>query len=288
MTVATYEIRTMTRRDLEGAIAWAAAEGWNPGLQDAASFHAADPQGFWMGWLRDEPIAAISAVKYGVSFGFLGFYIVKPEYRGQGYGIKIWNAALDALQGRTIGLDGVVAQQANYQKSGFTLAYRNIRYQGTASHGSIEHSGNVPAEIVLLSTIEFEQVYQYDRPFFPDDRRTFLQSWINQPDSCAIGIVQAGQLAGYGVVRPCQSGYKIGPLFADRPEFAEQLFTALQTRVPEGSTIFLDVPEPNGAGVELAQRHNLTISFETARMYLGETPNLPIDRLFGVTTFELG
>ncbi|MGI0495165.1 GNAT family N-acetyltransferase [Alkalinema pantanalense CENA528] len=288
MAVATYVIRTMTRRDLDVAIAWAAAEGWNPGLQDAVIFYAADPQGFLMGWLGEEPIAAISAVKYGDSFGFLGFYIVKLEYRGQGYGIKIWKAALEALSGRTVGLDGVVVQQANYQKSGFTLAYRNIRYQGTASHGSIEHLGDVPVELVPLSTIDFEQVYHYDRPFFPDDRRTFLHSWINQSDSYAIGLVQSGQLVSYGVVRPCQSGYKIGPLFADRPEFAEQLFTALQTQVPQGAAIFLDVPETNGAAVELAQRHHLSIAFETARMYLGETPNLPIDRMFGVTTFELG
>jgi len=28
--------------------------------------------------------------------------------------------------------------------------------------------------------------------------------------------------------------------------------------------------------------------FETARMYTGAIPELPMDRLFGVTSFELG
>ncbi len=41
------------------------------------------------------------------------------------YGVEPWNSW------RTIGLDGVLAQQENYRKSGFQLAYRNIRYCGT-------------------------------------------------------------------------------------------------------------------------------------------------------------
>jgi hypothetical protein len=32
----------------------------------------------------------------------------------------------------------------------------------------------------------------------------------------------------------------------------------------------------------------MTVVFETARMYTGEAPRLPLDGIFGVTTFELG
>lgn len=122
-------MRARLRRDPCG-IAWAASEGWNPGLQDANCFYLADPDGFWIGLINKEPISVLSAVKYGNNFAFLGFYIVKPEYRGQGYGFQLWNTALKSLKNRNIGLDGVVAQQENYQKSGFKLAHRNIRYQG--------------------------------------------------------------------------------------------------------------------------------------------------------------
>ncbi len=269
------------------AIDWAGTEGWNPGLFDADCFYAADPNGFLMGWLDDEPIATISAVKYGDSFGFIGFYIVKPDYRGQGYGMQIWNAALAYLRDRTIGLDGVVAQQENYAKSGFTLAYNNIRYQGIGGGVLPTNSAIVP-----LSTLPFEAVCDYDRLFFPDRRTEFLQCWINQPQSTAIGIPNSQlnhqPLAGYGVIRPCRSGYKIGPLLADSPEFAEQLFLALKASVPDDSPIFLDIPDGNLAAIELVQRHNMMTVFETARMYLGTHPDLPIHRLFGVTTFELG
>ncbi len=83
-----YQIRTMTRKDLDIAVDWAAKEGWNPGIYDTDVFYATDPKGFLLGFLGDEPIASISSVSYDDTFGFLGFYIVKPEYRGKGYGWK--------------------------------------------------------------------------------------------------------------------------------------------------------------------------------------------------------
>ncbi|XGV94461.1 MAG: GNAT family N-acetyltransferase [Leptolyngbya sp. BL-A-14] len=273
----------MARQEVGIAIDWAAAEGWNPGTYDADCFYAADPHGFLIGLIENEPIATLSAIKYGNSFGFLGFYIVKPEYRGQGYGLQLWNAGLAYLHNRTIGLDGVVAQQNNYKQAGFTLAYNNIRYQGNGGG----YLADDPA-IVQLSTLPFDAINAYDKPFFPDDRTQFLQCWLNQPQSIALGILQNHNLAGYGVMRLCHVGYKIGPLFADSDEFADRLFSALKAHAPDGAPVFLDIPAVNEAAVQLVNRHKMTIAFETARMYKGKSPVLPIDRLFGVTTFELG
>jgi hypothetical protein len=42
------------------------------------------------------------------------------------------------------------------------------------------------------------------------------------------------------------------------------------------------------SGFALASRNNMTAIFETARMYAGGSPDLPLRRLFGVTSFELG
>ena len=97
-----------------------------------------------------------------------------------------------------------------------------------------------------------------------------------------------GELAGYGVIRKCQNGFKIGPLFADSPELAESLFLALKSKASASDAIFLDTPEINQAAVALAQKYNMQVSFETARMYTGECPNLPLNRIFGVTSFEIG
>ncbi len=167
--MSDYVIRTMKRSEIDLAVEWAAGEGWNPGLHDAGCYHAADPNGFLIGTLSGKPIATLSVVKYGETFGFLGFYIVSPEFRGQGYGLQIWNAGLNYLAGRNIGLDGVVDQQENYKKSGFKLAYRNVRYEGTGGGEYPEETG-----IVDLAALPFETVDAYDRPFFPDKRTGFI------------------------------------------------------------------------------------------------------------------
>lgn len=128
----SFAIRSMAPHEIGLALDWAAAEGWNPGLADAACFYAADPGAFLVATLNEAPIGCISATEYGADFGFIGFYLMRPDYRGKGYGMALWRAAMARLQGRVIGLDGVVAQQANYQKSGFALLHRNIRYGAAA------------------------------------------------------------------------------------------------------------------------------------------------------------
>ena len=127
------QIRAMTPAEMVLAADWAAAEGWNPGLADAPCFATVDPAGFLIGELDGAPAATISNVNYSDGFAFLGFYIVRPDLRGRGYGLAIWCAAIAHAGKRVIGLDGVIAQQNNYRKSGFALAHRNIRFGGTVA-----------------------------------------------------------------------------------------------------------------------------------------------------------
>ncbi|CAE6744075.1 GNAT family N-acetyltransferase [Paraburkholderia haematera] len=281
---ADFIVRNMSADDVALSVEWAAVEGWNPGLHDAGCFRAADPNGFFIGEWHGEPAACLSAVAYSEHFGFIGLYIVKPEFRGRGFGMRIWQHGMDYLRHRNVGLDGVVAQQANYRKSGFRLAYRNIRFQGVVQ---ARPQGATRSTILNTSALPFEPLFEYDRQCFPAARERFLAAWLGQPGAIAQVAVRDGQVAGYGVVRRCRTGCKIGPLFADSHEIASDLFDALVARMP-GEIIVLDVPETNPAAVALAERHGMTSVFETARMYTLETPAMHIERVFGVTSFELG
>ena len=278
-----YEIRQATRKELDIAIEWTAKEGWNPGLHDGDSFYATDPQGFFMGFLDNEPIASISVVAYDKKFGFLGFYIVKPEYRAKGYGLQLWNHALKHLPTQNIGLDGVIAQQENYKKYGFKFAYRNIRYEGKG----ISEDINDPS-VVSLSEVPFEKLLAYDSQAFPTSRPVFLKRWIKQPESLAVAYLKDGNLMGYGIVRRCRTGFKVGPLFADDVKVADTLLQKMRYFVGERTPIFLDAPEVNKEAVSLAERCNMKPMFETARMYTKEEPKVNFLKVFGVTTFELG
>ena len=284
MTAAgQFEVTTARAADLATMVGWAAAEGWNPGRGDAEPFLAADRQGFLIGRLDGAPIGCISVVRYGADFGFLGFYIVAPDHRGRGFGMRIWDAGMAHLTGRTVGLDGVVAQQANYAKSGFVLAHRNVRYAGR-----VAVAGSVDPRVVSVDAALATVVVAYDRPLFPADRGAFLSRWLDGSGGrVALAFVEDGAVCGYGVIRPAEAGFKIGPLFADTAAIAEALFLALAARA-EGDAVVLDPPEPNAAAVALAVRHGLQPVFETARMYRGRTPELDLDRIYGITSFELG
>ena len=285
--MATYTMRTATKDEVGLMVDWAAAEGWNPGLYDAATFYAADPDGFLIGLLDDVPISSISVVRFGPTFAFLGFYIVKPEHRGHGYGLRLWNEGMKLLDGRDVGLDGVPAQESNYARWCFRLADRNTRYEGVATALLAEPAPGV----VDLSAVPVGDLLAYDDALLPAPRHDFLRGWIAQPEAVALALVERGQLAGYTVVRRCRNGYKFGPLFADGATQADALFRSAVSRLPAGAPFYLDTPGANPAAHELARRYDMKPGFQTARMYrmlTRPTIELPLACWFGVTSFELG
>ncbi|MFT4727879.1 MAG: hypothetical protein ACI9UN_002377 [Granulosicoccus sp.] len=283
----------MSLADVELALQWAADEGWNPGLDDASAFFESDKSGFFMVRDKGETVACISVVKQGINSGFLGLYICHPLHRGQGSGWAVWQAGMQYLEGRTIGLDGVPEQQANYQKSGFEFHYRNVRYSGKANG---LYSGNELTALLNNSSLvirepepgDFNSVLQLDYLVHGINRYTYLQSWLSiSPTRKTLICEYKNQLVGFGTIRACINGFKIGPLIAQRTDITHMLVSALANSCSTNELI-LDVPEPNNAAVDLVESLGLAHTFETARMYRGTAPHYQLQSLFGVTSFELG
>lgn len=284
-------IRNMTRSEVDNLVDWAAREGWNPGLHDADVFWATDSEAFIAADLGGVLIGGGAITSYNGEFGFMGFFIVRPEYRGRGLGNALWHARRERLinrlhPGATIGLDGVFDMQAYYAKGGFVFSHRDMRFRAEIP----AHVATSPDDgkcIIALAAVPFEQVLDYDRTCFPAPRPGFLREWLSQPDALALGYQRNGALSGYGVVRRCRDGCKVGPLFADDPQVAEGLYTHL-AGFAAGGPLFLDVPENNPAAIKLVEQNRMAEVFGCARMYLGPPPVLAHERIFGVTTFELG
>lgn len=279
--------RQATRNELETAVSWAEAEGWNPGFEDADIFWETDPDGFVCAERDGEVIATGSIVAYGRRFGFMGFFIVRPDFRGQGIGREFWNWRRDTLRARldpdaAIGMDGVFAMQPFYARGGFEFSHRNLRLAGTGRGG-----GSPDPALVELVDLPFDRVAAFDRHHFGFSRELFLRLWIRPAGGLGLAYLDGDLLRGVGVIRRCRTGFKVGPLFAETPEVADALFVALLVHA-EGSPVCLDAPENNPAALALGRRHDLTESFGCARMYLGPAPALPWNRIYGVTSFELG
>lgn len=276
-------IGRMTEAERARIAEWAASEGWNPGASDMECFARVDPEGFFAGRQGGEMIASISVVNYDSDFAFLGFYMVHPDWRGMGHGLRLWQAALEHAGERVVGLDGVVTQQANYQRAGFDLAYRNIRFGGAAGPMA-------PVEGVKLRpvTAPFEALERMDARVFPARRSGFWEGWLAAPGHRSVAAWDGETLVGFGTLRACREGYKIGPLVARDLRAARAVLGDLIGGLPQGTQVFLDVPEPNVEAVLMARQLGLRPVFETARMYRGPVPKVDLTRVFGVTTFELG
>lgn len=281
-----YVIRAMNVAEIDAiAIEWMKAAGWNPGLHDAELFIKADPQGFLVGELDGKPIGCVSAVRYDDNFGFFGCYIVDQAYRGQGYGLALHEAGRQHLSGCTQGGDGVLENVELYKQIGRVYAYRNARYQGVKPADWLGADGTVDAR-----DVPFDAIRTLDRACFPAYRDAFLEAWIHQVDAHALAIMNddGNTLGGYGVIRKCFDGWKVGPLFSTSPEGADVLFRALIARIPNGDAFVLDIPEPNVEAMALVNRYAMTEVFATARMYTGPFPDIQLAWIYGVTTFELG
>lgn len=276
------EIKLADQSGVALLLDWAKAEGWNPGIDDARPFQAADPEGFLLGYVKDEVVSGISVVSSADTFGFLGLYIVHPDHRGKGMGLATWRAGIAKLEGRTIGLDGVVAQQSNYARSGFAIAHRSIRFRGSTQL-SVEGGDVTP-----ISADDIANITAFDAVHYGAPRPDFLRSWLDGSGGRrGFAVVQDGDIKGYGVIRPCHSGFKIGPLFASRLDVAETLCTSM-IKISGYADVFIDVPEPNADALRMMEKFSFSPVFETARMYRGPVPQLPLHNIYGFTSLELG
>jgi hypothetical protein len=260
---------------------WAAVEGWNPGDGDDGVFHPTDPGGFLVGRLDGRPVTSIAAIRYGSGHGFIGLYITVPEFRGRGYGYRTWQVGMERLAGRNVGLDGVVAQQGNYRRSGFREAWVTTRFQGRLT-GAERATG---IEVADARSVGFDELAAFDRRFFPAQRDAFLALWITAPGRRAVVARRDGRIAGFAARRPAVDMDRIGPLFADSPDVAETLLAALSG---DEAPVMIDIPADHRAAIELAERAGLKAVWDTARMYTGGLPDIDRGGIYAVTSLELG
>lgn len=276
-----FQIRPAQKTDLSNIWAWAAQESWNPGRYDLEVYW--QQNSLLVGWLADQPVGCISAASYDADFGFLGCYLVDHRHRGHGYGRFLWEKAISSLPARCIGLEGAVALQDTYLRHGFIKSCLHVRHQLQSGMGD-----PVSASLQAIHAVPFDQVLDYDTRHFVGMRSHFLHHWLASPEMKGWAVVQGDQLLGYGLIRPADLGYRIGPLFADTADIAQQLLAALLQVPPADQPVYMDVPHSNEQANQLMKQFQAIPLFSNCRMYKGVFPELPLNEIYGVTTLEMG
>lgn len=265
------------------AINQAKQEGWNPGLDDHQTFSYADPNGFFIAKLDGKPIGCAAGICYGNDYAFFGLYVIEKAYRGLGYGMQLTKRRLDYVGDRCTGLDGVLENEQVYAKIGFRTAFISHRYAIKPIDAKVDQN---PA-VKNIKTLDFKRIEQYDRLCFPAGRHHFLHAWLSAPHQQGFWLHDDNlHVTGYAVMRQCIEGYKIGPLFANDLESAKTLLCHCLQQAD--ATVFIDIPEINKTACALAKSHQAEAVFACARMYRQGVPDIDMQRVFAITTFELG
>lgn len=298
MIMPKLSMRTMTHEDLKLVMGWACEENWNVGKHDVTPYYKADPEGYKLLLLDNEPIGSISIVKHSNDFAFIGLFIIRKEYRNQGHGTYLFNAAITHLKERlsakaNIGLYAVPKEITRYQKFGFKDIFKNNQWSVTApGKTAAETKSSSIAEISSL----FHEVVEYDKGIFSAPRDVLLTHLLKMPGTTAFAHIKENKIVGYGIIRLCQAGYRIGPLYANSFCSAKILLEDLLNSIAtskEMMSVTLDMPECNKFTHALAEYFNLTQVPEndTQAMFkevLPEALSENIDKNYAVCSLELG
>ena len=289
---ARFTIRPLQRGDIQAVTDWARQERFAPGRGDVEIYRHTDRQGIWVGWLGSQRIGCIAGVRYSDAYGFLGLYLVRPPWRGRGYGLQLWRHAMEHLADlRCIGLEAAPDRISDYASWGFHAASPTTRWQVISQGAFPPAAATAGWRLLAGDAIPERAVQRFDAQREPSPRPHFLRQWLRHPSGTVLALIDAsGVCHGFGRIRPCLlargEGWRIGPLLAETPPAAALLLHSLLHRHP--GVVLIDAPGANPAAASLLEGLQFRPIGATLRMYRGEAPRLSLGDVYGLACLELG
>jgi GNAT superfamily N-acetyltransferase len=224
-------------------------------------------------------VSSAVCVPYGRERGWIALVFTRPEYRGHGLATQVTQAALDDLKARVkhVFLDASPMGRPIYERMGFTPLFTIDVYEGQAN--APQASG-----IRLLEPDDVEAVIHLDTDSFGAARPAVIRQFVEEFPGRSWVDESSGEISGYALGRVTRGGYQIGPMMHRSAEGAERLLqTALHAL--QGSAVRLDMPTPNAAAIQLAQKYGLNTLNHSTRMIYGPVPP---DLYFGERQYATG
>ncbi|KAK0664797.1 hypothetical protein DIS24_g148 [Lasiodiplodia hormozganensis] len=197
---------------------------------------------------EEKAVGIILPITYPNKTGWVGFFVVEEAYRGTGGGGSLlFQAALDefARQGAScVGLDGVLQQVGTYGRRGFVergrvklMVTKKVKELDVvpSSAGAEKGDGDEVSLIKALRDVQPAALVAADEKA-TGLRRTHLwtkELLVEREDAWGFAAVEEGQggggeeeeeeVTGFVLVRSCEHGYRVGPLYAPNRDLAGTL-----------------------------------------------------------------
>ena len=219
---SSFDIKPLRDKDISVVTSWSRLEGFAPGVGDVSIYKNTDNQGIWIGWLDDIPIGCIAGIKYNQNYGFIGLFIILKEYRGNGYGVCLWQHALNYLADLPcIGLEAALDRIKDYSKWGFASSSFTTRWQTIGNSNLLNNhiqssSQTFGLKLVEGSSIPSSSVQTYDAKREPSPRPHFLSDWLHHPAGNVLALMDDigrydYQTILYGYGNTTKIDYDLGP-----------------------------------------------------------------------------
>tara|TARA_Y100001968_G_scaffold327647_1_gene373112 strand:+ start:729 stop:1619 length:891 start_codon:yes stop_codon:yes gene_type:complete len=294
---SAFYIRPVSKEEVPLLTKWARDESFAPGIGDVDIYRNTDKQGVWVGCLNDIPIGCIAGIRYNRNYGFIGLFIVLEEFRGNGYGLKLWKHALKYLSSiPLIGLEAATDRIDDYKKWGFKISSMTTRWKWDSSHEFLVNKLYPDMEIegykiISGKSVSSNDVQLYDASKENSPRPHFLADWLEHKMGSVGVLVDNNYFChGFGRIRPCLlqtgQGWRIGPLLADTPPLAELLLRTLVSKY--SGSILIDTPGLNPYARYLLESLGFKEISRTYRMYKGNETPVSLNQVYGLACLELG
>ena len=275
-------IRNLSLQEMVFPMEVAYKEGWNPGLYDGVSFYQVDPDGFFLAELDGGMTGCVSTVNYGDELAVIGNHFVLPPYRGQGIGRTLWEHALEQAGDKSLRVNGLTEGKRFYESYGFRSVCNVIHYQG-----SIFTESRKSEDVYAAHDVDFRKLAAFDASVFGVPRERFLRAWLETPAMESLCLLEDGEIRGWGCMRRCRRGWRLGPVFALGYEYAEALVRRFAVKTI-ADDVYMDIPETNVLAIRLAFSLGMTPLSARLRLYRGVQSPEPMDAIYGLTTQDIG
>jgi hypothetical protein len=177
---------------------------------------------------------------YGQAYASAGMIIVTRSAQGGGNGSRLFNALLEATEGRNVLLNSTEEGLTLYRRRGFTV------------WGAVlQHQGRLDVAVTTQVRDDIRPATVSDLPALQavDERSTGMPRWPMVAALADVGDVvvidRGGRIAGYAIARRWGRGYVVGPVAAESPEDAQRLILDQLSRL-HGQFVRIDVYAEHG------------------------------------------
>ncbi len=276
-------VRRLEDSDLDFVYEMLLKEEWNDRREDAVRMLSFEPEGCFLVEVGHERVGHTFSICYG-SLAWIGYVIVKAEFRNRGIATLLMKKTLEYLHGKhvqTVKLEAVPEIADFYRKLGFTDEYYSLRFAGTSKHYDL------PKDSIVKPTTpgQISEIAGFDAGYFGADRSRVLMKLFDEfPELCFVARGASG-MEGYIMCRRAEFGYKLGPWICkpEDSEAAKQLLAACLSATEPDSKIYIGTPAPNTTATNILKHFGFQQYSKSIRMRLGKPTN---DRITGI--FAIG